>query len=252
MLRFKKKVIFLLIAICFIFLLNVQFLPNIENFTLTVVSTVASPNESSNFDPFCKCHKYSLKLEQIGTKCQIKKVENTTESVLYQIDFAQLQNVLFSCDYFHSLRRGIGQRVVSFSLYGRNPKYQKNILKLASQIERYYPNWLMRIYYDKSIDQDLICEFECSSDRIEFCNVSQMYTRLANEKQLNVDFDKYFGMYWRWLPIGDHFVDYFMSRDLDADITEREYQAVKVWLNSNTLFHIMRGKYLNKLSNCLS
>jgi hypothetical protein len=35
-------------------------------------------------------------------------------------------------------------------------------------------------------------------------------------------------MSWRWLPIGDNFVDYFMSRDTDAWINDREYESVQV------------------------
>jgi hypothetical protein len=33
-----------------------------------------------------------------------------------------------------------------------------------------------------------------------------------------------------------------MSRDTDAWITEREYESVKVWLKSENVFHLMRGK----------
>jgi hypothetical protein len=46
----------------------------------------------------------------------------------------------------------------------------------------------------------------------------------------------------RWLPIGDNLIDFFSSRDTDSWITNRELDSVKVWLNSNTLFHVMRGR----------
>lgn len=48
-------------------------------------------------------------------------------------------------------------------------------------------------------------------------------------------------MSWRWLPIGDTFVDYVASRDTDAWISTREIDSVNVWLKSNTIFHVMRG-----------
>ncbi len=38
-----------------------------------------------------------------------------------------------------------------------------------------------------------------------------------------------------------------MSRDLDAWLIEREVGAVKAWLNSSTLFHVMRGTLIKKL-----
>ena len=48
-------------------------------------------------------------------------------------------------------------------------------------------------------------------------------------------------MKWRWLPIGDSFVDIFMSRDTDSLILQREVDAVNSWLNRSTsLVHIMR------------
>lgn len=53
------------------------------------------------------------------------------------------------------------------------------------------------------------------------------------------------GMTWRWLPIGDSFVDFVASRDTDAWISKRELDSVKVWMESNTVFHVMRGNKLH-------
>ena len=46
---------------------------------------------------------------------------------------------------------------------------------------------------------------------------------------------------WRFLSIGDSFVDVFMSRDTDSYLIDREVDSVKIWDNSNTIGHIMRG-----------
>ncbi len=48
-------------------------------------------------------------------------------------------------------------------------------------------------------------------------------------------------MTWRYLPLGDSFVEFMASRDIDSSLIEREIDSVNVWLNSNTLFHVMRG-----------
>lgn len=48
-------------------------------------------------------------------------------------------------------------------------------------------------------------------------------------------------MTWRWLPIGDSFVDFMASRDTDTWLIQRELDSVNVWMNSSTVFHIMRG-----------
>ncbi|RMZ93791.1 hypothetical protein BpHYR1_019801, partial [Brachionus plicatilis] len=47
-------------------------------------------------------------------------------------------------------------------------------------------------------------------------------------------------MMWRFLPIGDTFVDMFMSRDLDSQILQREVDSVQEWLKSDNIGHIMR------------
>ena len=47
-------------------------------------------------------------------------------------------------------------------------------------------------------------------------------------------------MKWRWLPIGDSFVDAFSSRDSDSFILQREVDSVKLWLKSDKVGHIMR------------
>ena len=73
-------------------------------------------------------------------------------------------------------------------------------------------------------------------DNVDFCDVTNM------SGGLNLDY--MMPMSWRWLPIGDSFVDLFVSRDTDSCIFDREVAAVKEWLNSNTLFHIMRGSYI--------
>ena len=72
-------------------------------------------------------------------------------------------------------------------------------------------------------------------------NFIESFVHLILKKLL----DRYMhGMTWRWLPIGDSFVDFVSSRDTDAWISQRELDSVKVWMESNTVFHVMRGKSL--------
>lgn len=42
------------------------------------------------------------------------------------------------------------------------------------------------------------------------------------------------------LPLLDELVDTFMSRDSDSKIIPREAEAVREWLASDKVFHIMR------------
>ncbi|CAF1594311.1 unnamed protein product, partial [Didymodactylos carnosus] len=45
---------------------------------------------------------------------------------------------------------------------------------------------------------------------------------------------------WRFLPVGDTFVNVITSRDLDSPLIQRELDAVNEWFQSNKSFHVMR------------
>jgi len=151
-----------------------------------------------------------------------------------------------TCDLYNVLSRGLQQKVIGVSLYGNDPLYYESIKIVSKLVQKYYPHWIIRIYYDYSINQTIICELECLiENNIDFCNINEIpfgssISNVWNAKHMHK-------MSWRWLPIGDDFVDYFMSRDTDAWINDREYESVQVWLKSNKLFHIMRGLYICSL-----
>jgi hypothetical protein len=157
-----------------------------------------------------------------------------------------------NCDLFNVLRRGYGQKIVSYSLYGTKELYYKELKYLSELVTKYYPTWTIRIYYDDTINSTVICEYECLKneitgnyvDNIDFCNINKIPFG-SPKSTWNAKFMH--SMKWRFLPIGDPFVDMFMSRDLDSWITSREVEAVKVWFNSSALFHVMRGNFILKI-----
>jgi hypothetical protein len=134
--------------------------------------------------------------------------------------------------------------------------------------KRFNNDWTIRIYHDDTIDQNIKCKLECLKDdeeekdakylnNVDFCRITRMpiiskedrdYWRRGGDYFAFYAFASYswwnakylHGMKWRWFPIGDSFVDYFMSRDSDTSFIAREYEAVKDWLARNTLMHSMR------------
>lgn len=46
---------------------------------------------------------------------------------------------------------------------------------------------------------------------------------------------------WRYFPLADEFVNVALFRDSDSFILDREVAAVKQWLESDKIAHIMRG-----------
>ena len=87
------------------------------------------------------------------------------------------------CDNFATLR-GNGQSVVAYSFYGNssNPRvsshYLNQITQRAKEIENYYPDWTMRIYYHienkDDVTEDILCQNWCQNKHLDLCDVTQL------------------------------------------------------------------------------
>ena len=137
------------------------------------------------------------------------------------------------------------------------------MIELTLLIKKYYPGWTLRVYHDNSIDHTVKCKLECLRDpngtlldNVDFCDIENLpglpFDNFPNQKDYEIS-SKYLNawnasfvhaMIWRWFPLSDLFVDVFLSRDSDSIIFQREVDSVNVWLTSNKVAHIMRGKLL--------
>jgi hypothetical protein len=115
-------------------------------------------------------------------------------------------------------------KIISFSLWGSNPKYCVGAIKNAELTNIIYPNWISRFYVHKNVDQKYI-------NQIKNLN-SQVFV-------MEEDPD-WKAMMWRYLPAKDKDVELFISRDCDSRINNREKSAVDQWFGSDKKFHIMR------------
>ncbi|XP_059090103.1 uncharacterized protein LOC131885916 [Tigriopus californicus] len=140
--------------------------------------------------------------------------------------------------------RGDHQRVVGFSFYGdsRSPKhkskqYYQGIIDNLGLMNKFYPGWIMRLYFDLNLGDDLLgslCELSCQNANLDLCHIQHLPgTPLPNASRI-------FPMNWRFFPTLDPQVDLFVSRDLDSRFSDREQSAVQEWLNSKWAFHMMR------------
>jgi len=124
-------------------------------------------------------------------------------------------------------------RVVSYSLWGDNPKYNVGALRNAELVSELYPGWQARFYVGTNTPSETI---------------SGLHDRGAHVVDMKKPGD-WTGMFWRFEAASDPDVDVMISRDCDSRITAREVAAVKQWLGSNAMFHIMRGTRAPLLSN---
>jgi len=184
----------------------------------------------------CSCKNNNNKNEQIQIKIKNNNYYQVYMNNKYKYSF-DLNKTILTCDSYNSFRRGMNQKVISYSLYGQNSLYYRYLTNITKQIKAFYPQWIIRIYHDNSLLN--YCEIKCQllddddDDIIDFCNIE----KLPQNKTVNYMHK----MNWRWLPIGDSFVDVFNSRDTDSFILQRELDSVQYWLKSNKTAHIMRG-----------
>ena len=204
-------------------------------------------NNYVEFRSQCNCRSETIYLKKTRNNYMILSSDENNMNLMnkYNVSTSDFQSSTLTCNLYNSLRRGPKLKVISYSLYGTHSLYYAFLERLVKRVYEYYPGWIIRVLYDGSINQSVICKLECMKkenseeyyDNVDFCNIEELPYNLTatwNASYMH-------GMTWRWLPIGDSFIDFVNSRDTDAWIHQRELDSVNVWLNSNTLFHVMRG-----------
>ena len=117
------------------------------------------------------------------------------------------------------------KKIISFSLWGDNPRYTLGAIRNCELALKIYPDWICRFHVGLSTPKDII---DCLDD---FPN---------SEILMKEDEGNWTGMFWRFEDASDPTVDVMISRDCDSRLTLREKNAVDEWLNSGEYFHIMR------------
>lgn len=114
------------------------------------------------------------------------------------------------------------RRIISFSLWGDNPKYTIGAIRNAELAQQWYPGWICRFYVSYDVTNDII----------------QALTNMPDTEVIVMPSSGWNGTFWRFLAAdGD---DVVISRDTDSRLGQREKVAVDAWLASDKDFHIMR------------
>jgi len=114
------------------------------------------------------------------------------------------------------------KKIISFSLWGDNPKYCIGAVHNAALAKMYYPDWTARFYVGNDVAENIV--------------------KMLKDREAEVvvkDQNGWHGMFWRFEPASDDNVDVFISRDCDSRLGQREVSAVNAWLYSNKLVHSM-------------
>jgi protein O-GlcNAc transferase len=118
---------------------------------------------------------------------------------------------------------------VSFSVYGSDPKYLVGALENLALVKELLPGWFAVFYISPQahsiIGADLLDE--------------RSLVIIKNERS------NYAGMTWRFEAIGLPNASHVIFRDTDSRITVREISAVREWVASSKVLHIMRDHPLH-------
>jgi len=117
------------------------------------------------------------------------------------------------------------KKVVSFSLWGSDPKYTVGALKNAQLALEVYPGWICRYYISKCVPMGIV------QNLIMMPNTEVI---VMNEQ------GDWNGSMWRFMAASDPTVEIMISRDTDSRLNLREKAAVDEWLSGDKNFHIMR------------
>lgn len=116
------------------------------------------------------------------------------------------------------------KKIISFCLWGNDPKYTIGALRNAELAKTVYPGWIPRFYVGSSTSPA----------------VTKQLLRASAEVVSMTEPGDWRGMFWRFYPAGEPDVEVMLSRDTDSRLSIRERAAVEEWLNSSKDFHIMR------------
>ena len=117
------------------------------------------------------------------------------------------------------------RRLVAFSLWGTNPRYLLGALDNALALPLVYPGWQAVFFVDESVPPDLRHALEELGAELKLQPNGQ-----SQRQKLT----------WRFMVANDSDAGRFLVRDVDSVVNERESAAVQDWIESGSLFHVMR------------
>lgn len=115
------------------------------------------------------------------------------------------------------------KKIISYSLWGNNPKYTIGAIKNANLAGKFYPGWVCRFYCALNVSNEIISQLENNSEVI-ICDDTPDWTFTTK----------------RFLPMSEDGVERVIFRDCDSRLTQREVSAVDEWIRSDKALHIMK------------
>jgi len=109
-------------------------------------------------------------------------------------------------------------KIISYSLWGNDPKYVTGAIKNIELAKLYFPDWRVRLYLSRNT------KFDYTSDNLDI-----VYRTEKSSQD---------GCFWRFEACDSD--DIVIIRDLDDRLSERHKHVVDEWLKSDLDIHIIK------------
>ena len=118
-----------------------------------------------------------------------------------------------------------GRKVIAMSLYGKNPYYTWGVLRNAQLVPVYLPDWTLRVYVaadptppELAVSPRILNKLRHLGAEIATVSIRSS-TGMAPRN-------------WRLLVVDDQNLHYFLLRDADTRLSEREAATVGDWVST--------------------
>jgi len=114
-------------------------------------------------------------------------------------------------------------KVISMSLYGKDPRYTWGVLRNAQLVPVYLREWTLRVYVaaDPAPSELAVPPRIINKLRLLGAEIATVPTGNSIAPRN-----------WRLLAASNQKIDYFLVRDADARLSEREASAVRDWVSA--------------------
>jgi hypothetical protein len=121
---------------------------------------------------------------------------------------------------------------VSFSLFGRDPKYYVGAEKNCKLFNKLLPDWEVKIFYHEQTSM---------MNKIE--SLKKIKCSLIDVSTINININKSLTdhpipYFWRFFSFFNDEIN--ISRDLDSRLTDREVEYIKRWVDGNKPYFVIR------------
>ena len=124
------------------------------------------------------------------------------------------------------------KKIISYSLWGQDPKYVKGAVENIKTQKKFYPDWVCRFYVHDSVPvgtKEIL--LKGGAEVVEKLDVlDHTYSR----EGINL------GWFWRFEALNDPEMERMIVRDADSRLSQREMICVNNWIKSGKNFHIIR------------